>query len=286
VPDPNDSHRTETYWLTSVLPDVDTSDAYAIENDIITADELLERWGTFEPYELALAINDEIRCRKKSQHYSFPITYLLYKSRRDQDQDKLVHFLRFSYEPFPFHYAWKGDTLSFDFSGIVFKKMDVINFEHQKPMLLLQRDTNAPKPYNHLAVLREKFPVSNPIADTSPSPANTEKLPLGPVGGNGATSEAEPVPAEPIVKPKKDMSNPNTKRLEKSEGRWKDQFSLAVTLTKFSLERYAETGKPVTKREYKAMLVREKLPALMVEAETIFRKVMPQEILDRGDKSD
>jgi len=269
-----------------VLPDVDASEAYAFEDDIITADELLERWGTLEPYELALAINDEIRCRKKGQHYTFPITYLLWKSRRNSDQDKPVHFLRFAYEPFPFHYAWKGDVLSFGFIGIAFKKMDVINFEHQKPMLLLQKDANAPKPYNHLTVLREKFPVGNPVADTSPSPANAEKLPLEPAGGDNVSSEAEPILSESTVKPKKDMSNANTKRSEKSEERWKDQFSLAVTLTKFCLERYAETGKPVTKREYNAMLASEKLPALMVEAEAIFRKIMPQEVLDRGDKND
>jgi len=269
-----------------MLPDVDASNAYAIENDIVTADELLERWSTFEPYELALAINDEIQCRKKGQHYTFPITYLLWKSRHDPDRDKLIHFLRFAYEPFPFRYAWDGDVLSFNFSGIAFKKMDVINFEHQKPTLLLQKDASAPKPYTHLTVLREKFPVGNLIADTPPSPANAEKLPREPTGEDGVSSEAEPILSEPTVKPKKDMSNANTKRSEKSEERWKDQFSLAVTLTKFCLERYAETGKPVTKREYNAMLASKKLPTLMVEAEAIFRKIMPQEVLDRGDKND
>lgn len=267
MPDNSEKYRNETYWLTSVLPSVDIAEAYDIEGDILTADELLERWSMFEPYELALAINDEIRCRKHGPHNNFPITYLLCKSRIDPETDRPVHFLRFTYEPFPFTYTWSGDTLSFDFTGIAFKRFHVVNFEHGKPAFLLPRYAHAPKPYNHLAVLREQFPVSGLPQPVAEKPENL----------------CASVPAETPSSGKKDMHKANEARFAKSEARWKEQFSLGVSAAVFCMEQYAKTGKAIEQKQYEDALKELGCGLLMSEADRIFRKTMPQDVLHRGD---
>lgn len=264
MPNSSEKYRNEPYWLSSVLPWIDIADAYDIEEDVLTADELLERWSMFEPYELALAINDEIRCRKHGPHSSFPITYLLCKSRINPETGRNVHFLRFSYDLFPFTYTWSGDTLSFDFTGIVFKKFHVINFEYNKSTLLLQRDRQAPKSHNQLTILREQFPISG-----IPQPT-VETL-----------AACEPVPTNASSK-KKDMDKATKAHRDNSNLRWKEQFAVGVAAAVFCMDKYQSNGKPVEKKEYEAALREMKMGQLMDEADRIFRKLMPRVVLNRG----
>jgi hypothetical protein len=93
---------------------------------------------------------------------------------------------------------------------------------------------------------------------------------------------AQPVAAKKRSSPK-DMNRANEKRRENVEKRWKEQFSVGVAAAVFCLEQARKTGKPVTQKEYRAILRERGYDAFMVEAEEIFRKLMPPEALHRGD---
>lgn len=147
----------------------------------------------------------------------------------------------------------------------------MVNFEHDKPVFLLWRDAKAPKAYNHLAILREQFSPEGPVPakELTPAPQEGQESPV--------------VPAEEPAKLRKDMTKANEARREKIEARWKDQFPIGVALTLFCLQQYGKTGKPVTQKEYEAALRQQGYDSLMIEAGEVFRKLMPPEILHRGD---
>lgn len=79
------------------------------------------------------------------------------------------------------------------------------------------------------------------------------------------------------------MSKANEKKRSHTEARWKQQFSSGIAAALFCLEQYQRTGTPVTRKEYAAALRKQEYEPLMVEADGLFRALMPKEILHRGD---
>ena len=261
----------EQYWRIPTFSVLGVDQGYIVEQNIYTAAEVLARWGSFEPYELALGINDHILRGKTGEIRTFPQPFLLCKTRFDHYQDRTYHFLRPADFLFPFKYAWQGDMLSFDFTGIVFKKKDIEGIEYGAVEydFLLRHHDKAPQPYGRHAFLLEKFPVDGPDALIA------------------SLMEKTAAPPPPIVEerrgPKKDMSKANDKRRENIEARWKEQFSVGVAAAVYCLEQHRKTGKPVTQKEYKKALLEHGYDAFMIEAEELFRKLMPSEALHRGD---
>jgi len=197
----------------------------------------------------------------------------LCKTRFDHYQSRTYYFLRPADFLFPFKYAWQDDMLSFDFTGIVFKKKAIASIEYGAVEydFLLRRHDKAPQPYGRHVFLLERFPVDGPDALIA---SLMEKV---------AVSPPPPITEERRSPPKKDMSKANAKRRENTEARWKEQFSVGVAAAVFCLEEFRKTGKPVTQKEYKAALQERGHGAFMIEAEELFRKLMPPEALHRGD---
>ncbi len=231
---------------------------------------MLVRFSGFEPFELALGINNKIISGKLGKTYAFPQPFLLCKTRYDKVNDKTLYFLLEADTIFPFRYTWSDDTLSFDFTGIVFQEREIGDIEHcaVEPDFQLRHHENAPQSYNRLPFLREKFPVNGPDALIA---SLMEKI-----------AAAQPVAAKKRGSPK-DMNRANEKRRENVEKRWKEQFSVGVTAAILCLEQYQKTGKSMTQKEYRAALRERGYEAFMVEAEEIFRRLMPPEALHRGD---
>jgi len=269
----------EQYWRIPTFSVLGVDQGYIIVEKIVTAKELLARWGSFEPYELALAINDDIVCQKTGAIRTFPPPFLLYKTRVDQAQRRTYHFLLPADFLFPFKYAWQNDTLTFDFTGIVFKEDDIRNIElcAVDNDFQLGHHENAPQPYRHSAFLRENFPVDGP--DTLIA-SLMEKISV-----SSPITEEAIGPKKNMSKAKKDMRSANETRRENVEKRWKEQFSIGVVAAVFCLEQHRKTGKPVMQKEYRAALQKHGLASFMVEAEELFRKLMPPEVLHRGDRT-
>lgn len=263
--DNSDRPNYEKYWPQPTFSALGVAQGYIVEENIVTAEQLLQRFSGLEPFELALSINNKIAAHKHGTLYSFPKPFLLCKSRHDKYNDRMLHFLLEADKLFPFSYTWTDDALSFDFTGIVFKEDEIktielcaVEYDFQ-----LSHPDAAPKPYGRLAFLRENFPEDGPESVI-------ETLMKKP---------AEPAPP----KGKKDMTKPNEKRRERTELRWKKQFSIGVAAAVFCFEHYQKTEKPVTRDEYKAALGERGYGLLMVEADELFRKIMPPEVLHRGD---
>lgn len=268
--DNSDRPNYEEYWSHPTFSALGVDQDYIIAENIVTAEELLKLFCGFEPFELALGINNKIAAQKMDKLYDFPKPFLLCKTRHDKHNGKMLYFLLEADQVFPFRYTWADDALSFDFTGIVFKESEIgtielCAIEHD---FQLSRHAEAPKPYGYLAFLLENFPVDGPenlIEALTQNVAEPSSL----AAENG--------------KPKKDMTRPNEKRRERTESRWKEQFSVGVAAAIFCLEHYRETGNPVTREEYKAALRQQGCESLMVEADALFRKLMPPEVLHRGD---
>jgi hypothetical protein len=270
MPDSPDHLNYEEYWAHPTFSALGVDQGYIVEKNIVTAEDLLQRFSGLEPFELALGINNKIIANKLNTIYSFPKPFLLCKTRHDKQNNKMLYFLLEADKPFPFRYVWEDDVLSFDFTGIVFNEDEIKTIElcAVENDFQLSRHDRDPKPYSGLAFLWENFPVGGPEKITE---TLLEKAAASP-----------PVAAEDHS-PKKDMASPNKKRRENTELRWKEQFSVGVAAAVFCLEQYQKTGKPVTKEEYKAALRAQGHDALMVEAEAFFRKLVPPEVLHRGD---
>jgi hypothetical protein len=268
--DNSDHPNYEEYWPRPTFSALGVDQGYIIEKNIVTAEDLLQRFSGLEPFELALGIKNKIIAGRLDKIYSFPKPFLLCKTRHDKQSDKMLYFLLEADTPFPFRYVWEDDTLSFDFTGIVFKEDEIKTIElcAVENDFQLSRHDGAPQPYGRLAFLRENFPVGGPEKIT-------EELPEKAVTPPSVAAETR--------SSKKDMASPNKKRRENSELRWKEQFSVGIALALFCAEQHRKTGKPVTREEYRAALRKEGLPPLMAEAEVIFRKLMPLELLHRGD---
>ena len=268
--DNTDYPNYEEYWPYSAFSALGVDQGYIIEKKIVTAEELLQRFSGLEPFELALGINNKIIAGKLDKIDNFPKPFLLCKTRHDKQNNRMLYFLLDANNPFPFRYVWEDDAVSFDFTGIVFKEDEIKNIElcAVENDFQLSRHDKAPKPYAQLALLRENFPVDGP--------ENIIKTLL-------EKTAAPPSTAAEERSPKKDMTQPNKMRREKSELRWKKQFSAGVAAAVFCLEQYKKTGNPVTKEEYNSALRAQKHDVLMVEAETFFRTLMPSEVLHRGD---
>jgi hypothetical protein len=243
---------------------------YIVEKKIVTAEELLARFSGFEPFELALGINNKIIAGKLDRVYDFPKPFLLCKTRYDKHNGRTLYFLLEANNFYPFRYTWSDDVLSFDFTGIVFKEHEIGNIEYcaVEYDFKLSHYENAPKSYSRLPFLRERFPVDGPDAlITSLMETIATSQPIAPKRRSS----------------KKDMHMPNEKRRENTEKRWKEQFSIGVAAAVICMEQYVKTGKPVTQKEYRAALRERGHEAFMIEAEELFRKFMPPEALRRGD---
>lgn len=160
--------------------------------------------------------------------------------------------------------------VSFDFTGIVFKESEIGNIEYcaNNDDFRLPRHDKAPQPYGRLTFLREKFPVDGP--ESLIELLMKEMVVPPPVAKGSRNSQ-------------KDMRSANELRRKNVEERWKSQFSIGVAAAVFCLEQQQKTGKPVTRKEYEAALKERGYALLMVEAESLFRKLMPPEVLHRGD---
>ena len=279
--DNSDQPNYEEYWSPPTFSALGVDQGYIIEEKIVTAEELLKRFSGFEPFELALGINNKIIASKSGSIYSFPKPFLLCKTRHDKPNDRMLYFLLEADRVFPFRYTWTDDTLSFDFTGIVFKESDINTVElcAVEHDFQLSRHDESPKPYVRLAFLLENFPVDGPQNLIEALTRNVvEPLPVA------AENVAAPSPVAPEDgKPKKDMTKANEKRREKTETRWKEQFSVGIATAVFCFEHYQKTGKPVIRDDYEAALIERGYAPLMIEADTIFRKLMPPEVLHRGD---
>lgn len=260
----------EEYWPYPTFFALGVEQGYIIEKSVVTAEELLTRFSGLEPFELALGINGKILARKLNRVHNFPQPFLLCKTRYDKYQDRMLYFLLEADRVFPFHYAWTDDELSFDFTGIVFKENEIgtVEFCAVEYDFQLSRPDKAPKPYGRPAFLLDNFPVNGP---GNLIEALMQNVP-----------EPSPIAAEE-GKPKKDMTRANEKRREKTESRWKEQFSVGIAAAVFCFEHYQKTGKPVTRDDYMTALIERKYASLMIEADTVFHKLMPPEMLHRGD---
>lgn len=274
--DPNKPNY-EQYWPIPTFSVLGVDQGYIIEQKIFTAAEVLARWGSFEPYELALAINDDIVRQKTGAVRPFPHPFLLCKTRVDHYQGRTYHFLRPADFLYPFKYAWENNKLLFDFTGIVFKEDDILNIEFSavENDFQLRHHDKAPHPYSQPDFLRENFPVDGPDKLIE---ALMEKLSVP-----SPITEKASSPKKEMSKAKKDMSRANEIRRENVEKRWKEQFSIGVAAAVFCLEQYRKTGKPVLQRDYSAALKERGGASFMIEAEELFRKLMPSEVLHRGD---
>lgn len=260
----------EEYWPYPTFSALGVDQGYIVEKKIVTAEELLVRFSGLEPFELAFGINDRIAADKLDRLCGFPEPFLLCKTRYDKFQDIMYHFLLKADALFPFRYTWIDDALSFDFTGIVFKEREIGNIEYcaVEYDFQLSPHEKAPKSYSRLPFLRENFPVDGP--ETLIEALMKEIAASPPVAKESRSS-------------KKDMSRANAKRHEKVDTRWKSQFASGIAAAHFCLEQHQKTGKPVTRKEYEAALRKQGYASLMVEADALFRKLMPPEVLHRGD---
>ena len=285
MPDSPDKYRKESYWIATMLPEVDVCEAYDTKTNIITADELLQRWQLLEPYELALIIYDEIKYRLAFKPSGFPITYTRCKSRKN-DEGIIIHYLRFTYTTVPYKYFWDGDSISFDFSNIVFDMQQVLNFEHEKPSLLNKRIEEDEAPYVHTSLLRKHFPVekteeqiiSHAIQKQSEHTSKPKQMDLdmsavtiSPPQEASQGEEADPLQGRQGVAPeRKNMQAPNQAKKIKTENRWKEQIPSLVAATLFCVAQFRKTGERVPQKDYTTELERLGLPELLEEANASF----------------
>lgn len=268
--DTSNQPNYEEYWPHPTFSVLGVDQGYIIEKSIVPAENLLVRFSSLEPFELALGINSKIIAHKMNRVCSFPKPFLLCKTRHDKHNDRVLYFLLEAEDLFPFRYTWADDTITFDFTGIVFKENEIRNIEFSAAEydFQLSHHDKAPKPYGRLAFLQQNFPLGGPEALIAPL---MEKM-----------TTAPPAPIESGNSPK-DMSKPNKTRRENVESRWKDQFSIGMAAAVFCMKQYQETGKPVPRKAYEAAIRAKGYRPLMVEADTLFRQIMPPEVLHRGD---
>jgi len=70
--DKSNQPNYEQYWPRPTFSVLGVDQGYIVEQNIYTAEEVLVRWGSFEPYELALGINDHILRGKTDEICTFP----------------------------------------------------------------------------------------------------------------------------------------------------------------------------------------------------------------------
>lgn len=260
----------EKYWPHPTFSTLGVEQGYIIEKNIVTVEELLIRFSGFEPFELALGINNNIISHKLDRICDFPKPFLLCKTRHDKHNDRMLYFLLEANSLFPFRYTWEDDVLSFDFTGIVFKEDEIRTIElcAVENDFQLSRHDKAPKPYAQLAFLRDNFPMGGPetLIESLMQTITTAPPPIAPKSSSST----------------KDMSRTNEKRHENMEARWKKQFSAGVAAAVFCLEQYQKTGTPVTRKEYEAALRKRGYESLLIEADALFRQLVPPEVLHRG----
>lgn len=257
------------YWDTPTFPFMGDEQGYIIMEDIITVDETLEDLSTFEPFEIALEITKKFYDTKMDIVNPFPQVFLLCKTRYDHYKDRMLYFVLPSDSPLPYQYVWENRNLTFDFTGIVFKRSEVENvrFIVTESDFDLKSPANAPKAYPNPAFLLEYFPEEGPKSRAEAILAEI--------------SASKNIPTK--QKDKNKMGKANEKRLANTEARWKEQFALGIKASLYCMEQHQQTGKPVTRKEYETMLTRRCNGSFMVEAGRIFREIMPPEILHRGD---
>lgn len=162
---PNDfDMEIKREWMfDSVLPNVPIIDGRHIVQEITPAVDLLGRWG-YEPFELALFINAEIKNRsnKKSDDYIYmPSPYKLIKATKKKNSWLADYYLTLVCDQFPFKYSWEGDILTFNFDGIVYKPYDIEVFESQNKHLKKETLVGV-KTYNDVVFLKKFFPEEGP----------------------------------------------------------------------------------------------------------------------------
>ena len=164
----------EEWMFDSVLPGVPLIDGYHIAKEIIPAADLLSRWG-YEPFELALFINAEIKNRADTENTDYiymPSPYKLIKTTKKEKPWPIDNYLRLVCELFPFNYIWESDVLTFNFDGIVYKRADIEVFEYKNKQL--QKEKLNVKAYNDVAFLKVYFPVEGPPF-FRPLPTSTDR---------------------------------------------------------------------------------------------------------------
>ena len=220
---PNQGNYTD-YWPYPTFSTLGVDQQYIVETAIIPAEDLLRRFSGFEPFEMALAINNSILFPKLNKPCDFPRPFLLCKTRRDTANNRPVYFLLEALDLFPFQYRWENDNLIFDFTGIVFKESDILTLE----LSAVENDFNlphaqrAPKAYRRLSFLKEYFPEEGP------------KTVIEALLQEISTAQKGEHTTGPVQK--KDMSKANEKKRSHTEARWKQQFSSGIAAALFCLE--------------------------------------------------
>lgn len=160
---PDQGNYTD-YWPYPTFSTLGVDQQYIVETAIIPAEDLLRRFSGFEPFEMALAINNSILFPKLNKPCDFPRPFLLCKTRRDTANNRPAYFLLEALDLFPFQYRWENDNLIFDFTGIVFKESDILTLELSavENDFSLPHVQNAPKAYRKLSFLKEYFPEEGP----------------------------------------------------------------------------------------------------------------------------
>lgn len=93
MPDNSDHPNYEEYWPHPTFSALGVDQGYIVEKNIVTAEDLLQRFSGLEPFELALGINNKILADKLDKMYSFPKPFLLCKTRHDTQNDRMLYFL-------------------------------------------------------------------------------------------------------------------------------------------------------------------------------------------------